>query len=409
MVAIIDMADSPSVELTGVLDADAHEMAPSHLWGEIFGDAAGKIAVLVEPLIQATGENNLFSPSYSEDSTAMTVENVWNVRGVKAPGAFDMARRIEAMDVMGFQRQLIFPSFGVLALQLLLDHSMMRDKIGETGLSKDELIKIGHDGINEYNEWAIKTTAFNSDRLRPVACLMPGISAPVLIDQAQMLVDRGIRAVHMNTGTPLGGLSPAHPDLDPLWALFAERDITATVHVGGDGDFLNSRTWVQAPAFAPGKVESHEIGLEPYSMTTFHYSASNFLVCMTLGGVFERHPNLRFGVIECGAHWLGPLAESLDMWATNVFAKRLEPFISMLPSEYFNRNVRVTPFNDIEPIDEYFKKFPQLSDCFCYSSDYPHVEGGKDSKRKTFEKVAALGEDYVQKFFESNARLLFPD
>ena len=31
-----------------------------------------------------------------------------------------------------------------------------------------------------------------------------------------------------------------------------------------------SAEWKNAPAFAPGKVESHEIGLEPYSFAVLH-------------------------------------------------------------------------------------------------------------------------------------------
>ena len=46
---------------------------------------------------------------------------------------------------------------------------------------------------------------------------------------------------------------------------------------------------------------------------------------------------------------LGPAADNLDMWARDVYYKRLESHISMLPSAYINRNVRVTPFNDFEP------------------------------------------------------------
>ena len=35
---------------------------------------------------------------------------------------------------------------------------------------------------------------------------------------------------------------------------------------------------------------------------------------MVIGGVFERHPRLRMGIIECGATWLGPLVERIEMF-----------------------------------------------------------------------------------------------
>ena len=138
-------------------------------------------------------------------------------------------------------------------------------------------------------------------------------------------------------------------------------------------------------------------------------SVSNWLVCTVLGGVFERHPALRFGVIETAAHWFGPLAKSLDMWVEDVFADRLAPFISMQPSKYFARNIRVTPFCRIEPVETFFQDYPYLADCYCYSSDYPHPEGGVDSKRQFLNRLEPLGNDVVERFFKRNGQLLLPD
>jgi len=76
-------------------------------------------------------------------------------------------------------------------------------------------------------------------------------------------------------------------------------------------------------------------------------------------------------MIEQGSSWLGPCAENLDMWAADVYAERLKPFIPMKPSQYINRNVRVTPFNEFEPVRRDFERYPHLSDAYCY----PHVEG----------------------------------
>ena len=77
-------------------------------------------------------------------------------------------------------------------------------------------------------------------------------------------------------------------------------------------------------------------------------------------------------MLENGARWFGPLVDSIDMFARDVFATRLKPFISRLPSEYMVTNVRVSPFNDFEPIDQILTQHPNLVDCYAYSSDYPH-------------------------------------
>ena len=139
-------------------------------------------------------------------------------------------------------------------------------------------------------------------------------------------------------------------------------------------------------------------------------SSEHFIRKLVLGGVFERHPNLRFGAIELGSAWFGPLAEWMDVQVLgNVAAGFGRPDIKlpMKPSEYMARNVRVTPFN-FEPVERWIERYPNLQDCYCYSSDYPHVEGRPWSLKEFFSSVSPLGTKVVEKFFCSNAELILP-
>jgi hypothetical protein len=81
----------------------------------------------------------------------------------------------------------------------------------------------------------------------------------------------------------------------------------------------------------------------------------------------------------------------------------------MLPSEYLARNVRVTPFNTFEPVEQHFQRYPHLQDCYCYSTDYPHVEGGVDIKNVFKERLSSLSPALVEKFFVGNGQLLLPE
>jgi predicted TIM-barrel fold metal-dependent hydrolase len=213
--------------------------------------------------------------------------------------------------------------------------------------------------------------------------------------------------VLVNTVSPPAGLSPAAPALDPFWALFAEADVPVLAHVGGDLGFLGSSTWSDAPAFTPNKL-ALEVGLEPYSFATIHLAVEHFLTVLVMGGVFERHPRLRFGAIELGAHWLGPLADNLDMWAEKVFARRLKSTLSLRPSQYLARNVRVTPHNMIEPVADFLTRYPQLASCYCYSTDYPHLEGGAYVRDKVLAMLAPLGEEALEAYFTANGAWLLP-
>jgi predicted TIM-barrel fold metal-dependent hydrolase len=357
------------------------------------------------------GENYILRPDQAADDAPMTAENVWTLRHTGAPGAFDMARRLEAMDLMGVRRQLIFPSFGLWGQILSTPDgggpiaAGLRHFLGE--LSHDEAIDIGFAATGEWNAWALRTTALDPDRLRGVGMFKAPRDAGDLLEQATELIGKGIRGLLVNTGAPPGGLSPAAPELDPFWALCARRDVPVMAHVGSDLGLFAAANWADAPAFAPEKL-SFELGFEPYSLASTHLAAEHFLMLMVLGGVFERHPRLRFGAIELGAHWLGPLAENLDMWAEKVFARRLEGKLSMRPSAYLARNVRVTPHNVVEPVALFFQRYPQVADCYCYSTDYPHLEGGRHIKDKVFAMLEPLGEAVVEKYFAGNGAWLLP-
>ncbi|MGB8366094.1 MAG: amidohydrolase family protein [Rhizomicrobium sp.] len=402
-----------SSPLNRTLDVDGHEFAPPHLWGTLFGPTAERLSKVCEPFIAMMGDGYILRPDQAGDDAPMTLENVWTLRHTGAPGAFDMKRRLEAMDLMGVRRQLIFPSYGLWGQILSTGPDgggaiaqVMQNLLGE-GLSAQESRELGFAGIDEYNEWAIRTTAHDADRLRSVGMLKSPRDVGDLMEQATGLMDRGLRALLINTGSPPAGLSPAAPELDPFWGVLAERNVPVLAHVGSDLGFLRSSQWSNAPAFAPNKL-ALEVGLEPYSYATLHLAIEHFLTVMVMGGVFERHPTLRFGAIELGAHWLGPLADSLDMWATTVFARRMKQTLSMKPSEYLARNVRVTPHNIVEPVAGFFTRYPHLASCYCYSTDYPHLEGGAHIQTKVYEMLKPLGDAVLEKYFVANGEWLLP-
>jgi predicted TIM-barrel fold metal-dependent hydrolase len=396
--------------LEQVLDVDSHEMAPSHLWGDLFGQASGVIGERLEEALRLQPVNDFLNPSLRADDMEISAESVWTRKGTSAPGAFDFERRLAVLDTMGVTRQLVFPSYAIFACMLMVGSEFtLRNFLRLVDGTEEEIRALGRAGLDEYNTWAAATTSRHPDRIRCVGYVVDDGTVEDLIERTRDLITRGVRAINIPPGKPPGGVSPADPAMDPFWALLEEHNVPLVTHVGNEQGLFASSVWKAAPAFKLGKVQSHELGLEPYSFATLHYTAGHLLTVMVLGGVFERFPRLRFGAIEQGSSWLGPLAEQLDMWARDVYAVRLRPFISLMPSEYLARNVRVTPFNEFEPIDRDFERYPQLADSYCYSTDYPHVEGGKHSKALLQEKLAPLGSDVLERFFVKNAKLLLPD
>lgn len=387
-----------------MLDVDSHEMAPTHVWGEMFGRHSQRFAELTEAFLTRLGEDNVLAPGVV-DQAEITPESVWSTKGPRAPGSFDFDRRTEVLDVMGTKRQMVFPTSALLSFVALLGGKPMLSVFQlEDTPEVDEML---WGVIHEYNDWALRTTAGHAGRYR-AAALVAASDVDDLMAPSTDLVERGAKALWLSSAAPPGGRSPADHDLDPFWAMLAEADVAAALHLGADAGFRATEVWAKAlPEFQPIRMDSAEITLDPFTATTMQLAPINYLTAMVMGGVFERHPMLRFGVLELGSSWLGPLAEHLDVWAAGPFSRRMQTILTMPPSAYLARNVRVTPFY-FEPIGLYLERHPTLQTSYCFSSDYPHKEGGVDARARYYESIRHLGDDVAKKFFVTNGEWLMP-
>jgi predicted TIM-barrel fold metal-dependent hydrolase len=390
--------------LDATLDLDSHEMIPMQLWPRVFGHAGE----LMQPMASFDGgliQRTMSRPGLDRDDAPFDAKTIWHLKGPESPAAIDHLRRPAVLDAMGIRSQLMFPSFGLMGLMLLYSPTA-HEFLGYDPKKLDRLV-VGREVVAAHNRWAAQVTREVPDlRLRPVAILVPD-SVDSLLAQADEAIAAGVRVLWLPAGLPPADTSPADRALDPFWKLAEQRNVPVVLHLGTEFGLLASSRWnANVPEFNAGDLASHEFPVEPYRGATLQLTCINFLTAAVLGGVFERHPRLRFGVIECGAHWLGPLGESLDLWGGQ-FGKRLAKTLSMRPSAYLARNVRVTPFV-FEPVERYLARYPELAACYCYSSDYPHREGGRESKQRFYERLAPLGEPAVRDFFIRNAELLLP-
>jgi predicted TIM-barrel fold metal-dependent hydrolase len=107
---------------------------------------------------------------------------------------------------------------------------------------------------------------------------------------------------------------------------------------------------------------------------TEHATAAQVMVTsFIMEGVFERYPDLKVVLIECGFGWLPALGWRLDKhW------KRLKdevPHLKKAPSEYLREHFRVTtqPMEETENPDHLIEVMNWIGmDRIMFSSDYPH-------------------------------------
>jgi predicted TIM-barrel fold metal-dependent hydrolase len=387
-----------------IMDVDTHEQSPINTWNDLYGS-------VVDPLIEALKVMKLpaILDVREKDDTDINAQTVWKTKLFNAPGAFDFERRIEVMDLTGVKQQIVFPGnlglFAVWAYAVAGIPEMFSALPGSASERRSYARKL----IASHNEWAISVTR-SSNRYVVVGALI-GETPEELLAEAKRLLKHGIRGIWMPSSVPPAGVSPAHSLLDPLWDALSSADVPVLAHIGADRDFLRTEVWKDASAFEGFRVGA-EVPLDPWTLATMNRATENFLATLVMGGVFERHPKLRYGAMETGGNWIGPLAQHLDIWIrqTGLFvgpnAKR--PELKMKPSEYIRRNVRVAPFG-FEDVGDYIARY-DMPELYCYGSDFPHLEGGVDPMGKAVESFERHGisEDIMKMYFVDNAKLLMP-
>ncbi len=298
-----------------------------------------------------------------------------------ALGSFVAEDRPRALDLLGFRSQLVFNTF---ANQHLL--------AAEHGDDLDFAY-----GIARAHNRAIVDFCAADPRLLAVGYvpLADFARAAALADEALAL---GCKALMVASACPRRH-SPSHIGLDPVWARAQEASIPIVFHVGGGGALLDPHYFTN--------------GLPP--VPDFHGGAENFrsidymsiphppmqtLTALIIDGVLDRFPACKFGVIEQGAAWVPGWMRRLDS-AQDAFAKNEERLrnLELRPSEYVRRQVRVTPYPH-EPVGWIIANAgPEV--CL-FSSDYPHVEGGRNPIKRFEDAMAGTPPDAKDRFYATN-------
>jgi predicted TIM-barrel fold metal-dependent hydrolase len=302
--------------------------------------------------------------------------NVMGPKGWDALGAFDPAERSRALDLLGFESQLVFSTFA-----------------GTQFVSDD--LELLYGGIRAHNR-AMVDFCHADRRLLPVGFV--ALNEPELAQRAtEEAIAMGCSAV-LVPSVPPPGKSPTHPDYWPVWALLAESGVPFMLHIGGGG--------------RPLRRAFHENGKPPVTdflgggenirskdYMALHHPPEIFLACMALDGIFEQFPGLRGGCIEQGALWVVTLLQRLDI-AQATFQKT-EPALRLplKASEYLHRQVKFTPFLT-EPVGWLIEQAgPEL---FCFSSDYPHPEGGRDPLARFEQSLEGVDDAAKERFYTGN-------
>jgi predicted TIM-barrel fold metal-dependent hydrolase len=259
---------------------------------------------------------------------------------------WDAAARCDRLTELGLDEAVLFPNYGLL---------------WERKLSGSPSALLAN--MRAWNRWCAIVRAEGCGRLHPVAHL--SLRDPEWVEQElRTLSDAGVRLA-MIAPAIVDGKPLSHPDLDRVWAAFVTHGITPVFHVADQTRPFDDAWYTDADDTFVPVLDSVFI----------HIAAALASADLIVNGVLERHPDLRLGIVELSAIWVPMFLLMLDGGVD--FTTRLNGTaladLSLRPSEYFLRQVRVSSFSYELP--ENVRRQLGGADVLMACSDYPHTEG----------------------------------
>ncbi len=304
--------------------------------------------------------------------------NIMLRKNYEAMGAFLKADRPRALDQLGFASQLVFTTFC----------------LNNFGLERPEQAELAYATATAHNR--MMADFCSVDRRFLGTAYVPLIDIDLAIRIAREAIDMGAKALLVPSRPT--GRSASHVGYDPIWAMAQEAGLPILFHVGDEKK-------LDAQYFDNGlpRVKDFHGGEENFTSVSYMpipHSVELTLAALIIDGVLDRFPNLKFGVIELGASWLPGWMRNLD-GAASAFAKNEERLqkLSMKPSDFVKRQIRVTPY----PHEDVAWLIANSDDRIpLFSSDYPHVEGGRNPLKRFNDNLAGTGAQAVDRFYCDN-------
>jgi predicted TIM-barrel fold metal-dependent hydrolase len=319
------------------------------------------------------------SPEYTADEEA----EVMRRKNFAATGAFLAEDRPRALDLLGFSSQLVFNTF---------HNRRLHD--WEHGGDLD----LAYGTARAHNRGMVEFCSVD-ERLLP-SCYVPLVDLDRAAAMADEAITMGAAALLVASGAPPGH-SPSHRGLDPVWARAQEAGIPIVFHVGGTGDLIDP-AYFRNGLPVPPDFHGGEENFRSVDYMGIPGPPAQTLATMLFDGVFERFGDLRVGVIEQGAIWVPSWMRQMES-AFDAFHRHEERLqgLSLRPSEYVRRQMRFTPYptEDVGWIID--QAGPEVA---LFSSDYPHVEGGRRPIERFEASLGDASEEVRRAFYCDNFR-----
>jgi predicted TIM-barrel fold metal-dependent hydrolase len=341
-----------------VADSDMHVMEPADLWqryidplwahaapvglNEIERDMRVRVKNAVLLRLGRTSAREKGRPWRTDQDSAFAhaEERDWDAKS-----------QVVAMDMEGIDSTVLFPSRGLFVLAL-----QSAEHIGPDGLDPGLSSAIAR----AYNDWMFDfvSDTERSNRVFGSAMIAPhDVSAAV--DELARNAERGFKAGFLVPGL-VDNKPWHHPTYDPIWREAERLGVPICFHGGG--------TTYLKPDFAFSEHFDKLMLWHPFNQPL---GIMFVVTCFTSGGILQRFPQLRVGLLEGNCSWAPFMMYRLDEhWEWT--GKYEAPDLQMAPSQYFLRNCFVSCEADEVVAKHYFEDFGD--DNVVFSTDYPHAD-----------------------------------
>jgi uncharacterized protein len=372
----------PYVEGRTVHDADSHIFEPPG-YAEQYADPKHREA-LAEALRTSVGGGAFFDKALEKQDDpefrAKDAEEVMLRKNHLAIGAIRNGDRPAALDLLGFESQLVFTTSYLGPLR---------------AFDRGDDVELSYALATGHNRGMVDFCSVDR-RLLPV-CYVPFTDIDRAATAAREAIDMGAAAL-MVASQPPREHSPSHVGFDRVWAQAQEAGVPVVFHVGGERPMepvYKKNGLPPVPDFHGGDANFTSV-----SYMAIPYAPMQTVATLIIDGVLERFPNLRIGLIELGAAWVPGWMRSMDS-AAEAFRRNEERLqnASLKPSEYVRRQIRVTPYPHE---DAGWIVREAGAEVALFSSDYPHVEGGRNPLKRFENSLADCSDAEKQAFYCDN-------
>ena len=383
-------AASAAPEVAAIFDADSHLMElPDFLARNASQRERGRLPSLADIRLADIGDKmrafegaGAHAPETVAELMALGARITRGPKWHDALGAFNGEERGLALDLLGFQRQVVFSSFCATKVFNAPDD-------------------VRYAAAAAHNRSMAEFCAGDS---RIIGVALAPLDDP---KQALATIDEALRlrlgAVWIPSHAP-GGRSPGNRAHEAIWRRLEEARTPFLLHVGSSSLSIPDE-WMNDGQSERESARGRAEVIGSKDLTAIFHSAQRFISVLVLDGVLERFPRLKGGVIELGAGWVPDTIRRLDH-AVDIWA-RSEPHLAKFqrkPSEQIREQMRFTPYA-FEDVGAFIRE--SMPELYLFSSDYPHAEGGRDPIGRFSRSLEASSAAEQERFYAGNFNGLY--